>query len=251
MEKQLSMVQVDDNTNYTTTVGPLPLDKDNSTNSRTPPTLFKSKSAHSSADLTVTTDPSPTNHQSWGSDSLVKETITYTDEGSPSDSISYPHDSENDYETMSDSVRQQAARILANPTTVEQEVRDTISQLRVRYQQLQEKIQQQHQHKQLQHQKEQQHQRESTANDLNHGSNEYHLNIAHRRPLYNGAEMEDQVTQKNTKPRQPNTNNPSSLSSAATTTPSGTQGVLYVQHNDDELIALHVLQGLQKQQLQI
>ena len=44
------------------------------------------------------------------------------------------------YITMSDSVRMEAARILANPSTVELEVRDTLERLRIRYRQLKERL---------------------------------------------------------------------------------------------------------------
>jgi SHAQKYF class myb-like DNA-binding protein len=65
-----------------------------------------------------------------------------TDEGDPSNSGT----SNDGYATMSDSVRREAARILANPATVEHEVRNTLERLRVRYQQLKERLEVQQQH---------------------------------------------------------------------------------------------------------
>ena len=232
----------------------LPLD--NSTDSETP-ALFKSSNVQSYNDFTITNDQSPTTSH-FGTNSQDSETNTYED-GSPTGS--HQQDTENDYQTMSDSVRQQAARILANPTTVEQEVRDTITQLRARYQQLQDRIQQQ-QH--VQEQGTQPHARTTTSR-TNDGNNEQNLNVVLHGPLYSDQEQGDSIRNSDNKSSgnigdevgskisstvggmdQRNTNNNSSASTTVVA-----QRILYVHHDDDELIALHVLQGLQKQQLRI
>ena len=248
MEKQLSLVHDTDNVH-------LPLD--NSTDSETP-ALFKSSNVQSYNDFTITNDQSPTtSHERTNCQD--SETNTYED-GSPTGS--HQQDTENDYQTMSDSVRQQAARILANPTTVEQEVRDTITQLRARYQQLQDRIQQQQQH--LQEQGTQPHARTTTSR-TNDGNNEQNLNVVLHGPLYSDQEQGDSIRNSDNKSSgnigdevgskisstvggmdQRNTNNNSSASTTVVA-----QRILYVHHDDDELIALHVLQGLQKQQLRI
>jgi SHAQKYF class myb-like DNA-binding protein len=73
---------------------------------------------------------SPRNH------SLGSSSYSSTDEGDLN-SNGMPNDG---YATMSDSVRREAARILANPATVELEVRDTLERLRIRYEQLKERL---------------------------------------------------------------------------------------------------------------
>jgi hypothetical protein len=121
-------------------------------------------------DVTTT----PRNH------SLGSSSYSSTDEGDPNSSGT-PNDG---YAAMSDSVRREAARILANPATVELEVRDTLERLRIRYEQLKERLKVQK-----------------------------HQSSPHRLPQ--------------------------------DARPSGVPANAVVQE-DDELIALHVLQGLQQ-----
>ncbi len=203
-------------------------------------------------DYTMATAQSPPTTR-LASHSHDSETSPYED-GSPT-AGSQQHDTENDYQTMTDSVRQQAARILANPTTVEQEVRDTISQLRVRYLQLQERIQQQ------------QHQHEASASiDTDNGNSDQSRNIILHRPVHDGVEHNiiERSCDNNITIKVNSTNDNNSISnsnaidfgntnksSSSNTSSASAQGILYVHHDDDELIALHVLQGLQKQQLRI
>ena len=232
MEKQLSLGHVDNETDHRFL--------DHSTKNSGTPVISQSNNFQSYNDLTIATEQSPTASLLATNIQVSATSHTLEEDGSPTGS--HQHDTETDYETMSDSVRQQAARILANPTTVEQEVRDTISQLRVRYHQLQEKIQQQQQQQLQQQQQQQQHHQVRTSTFDNR-------NIVVQRPMHQG---ETNIGSNNFNVSgigQRNTNN---HTSSTTTTSTGTQqGVLYVHHDDDELIALHVLQGLQKQQLRI
>jgi SHAQKYF class myb-like DNA-binding protein len=138
----------------------------------------------------------------------------YDVDGSPSSD----HNNNDEYMTMSDSVRQQAARILANPTTVEQEVRETITQLRKRYQLLQERIQSQQQQQQSSMNKydDQTISRDNKTNN----SNSHRYNVTNHHHHHHDPTI------------------------------GTTFYIPHHDHDDDELIALHVLQGLQKQQQQ-
>ena len=244
MEKQLSLSHN----------GNVPLASDvYSLDTVTPRASQKSIEPTNDQDYTMATaqSPSTTRLASLSHDS---ETSTYED-GSPT-AGSQQHDTENDYQTMTDSVRQQAARILANPTTVEQEVRDTISQLRVRYLQLQERIQQQ-----------QHHQHEDSASfETDNRNDDQSRNVILYRPGRDGVEHNiiEQSCDNNITNKGNSTNDNDSIfnsnakdfgktnkSSASNTSSASAQAILYVHHDDDELIALHVLQGLQKQQLRI
>jgi hypothetical protein len=146
---------------------------------------------------------------------------------------------------MSDSVRQQAARILANPTTVEEEVRETIAQLRIRYQQLQDRVQSQsqsHAHTATQSVAAAATTTSAIVIENRFKNDQLHSNKSHRderRQERSSMQQRDgdNVSSPNGSFRQ----HPQNNDTTTTTRNSNLGSVLHVQHDDDELIALHVL----------